>query len=109
MASSSNTDLPFSNDAVTSREKQTRVLAASYSDDEETQRHLDLRSEIVAPTIHASTMLHNAASIEEVGLRIDAGANVSAVDVGTKRVYISQPWTERQRSCDCFSMLEPVF
>ncbi|KFZ20754.1 hypothetical protein V502_02998 [Pseudogymnoascus sp. VKM F-4520 (FW-2644)] len=80
MASSSNPDLPFSNDADTPREKQTRVLAASYSDDDETQRHLDLRSEIVAPNIHASTMLHNAASIEEVRLLIDAGANVSAVD-----------------------------
>ncbi|KFZ25213.1 hypothetical protein V502_00309 [Pseudogymnoascus sp. VKM F-4520 (FW-2644)] len=90
MASSSNPDLPFSNDADTPREKQTRVLAASYSDDEETQRHLDLRSEIVAPNIHASTMLHNAASIEEVRLLIDAGANISAVDVRNEtRLHIA--------------------
>jgi hypothetical protein len=80
MASSSNLDLPFLNDVDMPYKKQTRVLATSYNDDKETQCHLVLRSKIMALNIHALTMLHNAASIEEVQLLINARADVLVVD-----------------------------
>lgn len=85
-----NPDLPGSNNADKLGETQVGHLSARNGDDEETQCHPGVWPEAAAAKLNTQTALHNATSIEEVRLLIDAGADVLAIDVRNEtRLHIA--------------------